>query len=117
MSRTCRREVKCTEGTPSCGSRSGPALQVGQIQRGTQSLSKPLGIVVCPEVHEEKVRRVIDHVAVQCGHLDAMLSQRLQNWIDLTAEQYEVTGDRGLPAPGGLEIDRRRSTHRGWHGH
>jgi hypothetical protein len=44
-------------------------------------------------LHEEKVRRIIDHVAVQRGHLDAVAAHRFQHWIDLLAEKNEITGD------------------------
>ena len=44
--------------------RSGPALQVGQIEGAAQPAREPLRIVIRPEVHEEEVWRVIDHVAM-----------------------------------------------------
>jgi hypothetical protein len=45
-------------------------------------------------------------VAVQCGHLDAIVTQRFEDRIDLLSSQHKITGDRCLAAPGRLEVDR-----------
>src|SRR5262249_29734891 len=51
-------------------------------------------------------------MTVKSRHLDAIGSQRLDDWIDLVASQHKVAGDRGLSAAGGLKAKRRRHTQR-----
>src|SRR4051794_30083532 len=53
------------------------ALDVRQVERRSQALCELLGVVVRPKVHEVEVGRVVDHVAVQRGHFDAVVAQRL----------------------------------------
>ena len=72
------------------GHGSGPALQVGEVECGAQPLREFLRVVIGPEVHEEEVRRVVDHVAVQRRHFDAVLAQRLEHRVDFAPEQHEV---------------------------
>jgi hypothetical protein len=64
-----------------------------------------------PEVHEEKSRLLIQHVAMQRGHLDAVRAQRQNDRVDLVARQHEVARDGRLPAPGRLEVDTDRNAH------
>lgn len=64
---------------------SGAVLHVGAIERRPQSLGKLLCIIIGPEVHEEKVRRIIDHVTVQRGYLDTVIAHRLKHRIDFLA--------------------------------
>jgi hypothetical protein len=64
------------------------------------------GIVIGPEMHEEQVRRILNHVAVQRGDLNAAVSQAFQDRIDLRTQQYEVAGDGGLPGARGLKVNR-----------
>ena len=40
-------------------------------QRRFQPLSELHGIVVRPEMHEEEARLLVEHMAVERGHLDA----------------------------------------------
>src|SRR5262245_62477219 len=82
------------------------------VERGAQSLRKLYGVVVRPEVQEEQPRLLVEHVAVNCRHLDAIRSQRLDHRIDLVSRQYEISGDGGLSAAGGLEVDGRRQSER-----
>ena len=53
--------------------------QVDFVQRRSQSLGELLRILVRPEVHEEEARLLLQHVAVQCGDLDAVIAQRFQH--------------------------------------
>jgi hypothetical protein len=48
-------------------------LHIHQIQCGTQALGELLRIIVRPEVHEEEMRGVVDHMTVERGHFDPML--------------------------------------------
>src|SRR6185312_7350570 len=92
-------------------------LHIHQVQRGTHTLRELLSIIVGPEVHEEEVRIVLDHVTVERGHFDTMLTQGPQNRIDLTADHYEIAGDGCLATAGRLEIDGCSSSHGRRHGH
>src|SRR5215469_832719 len=51
-------------------------------------------------------------MTVKSRHLDAIGSQRLDDWIDLVASQHKVAGDRGLSAAGWLKAKPRRYTQR-----
>src|SRR6185437_2355987 len=82
------------------------SLRVGLFQCRMQSFREFLRVVIRPEVHEEEVRRVIDHVAVKRSHFDAVLAQRFEHRVDLACEQHEVAGDGGLATASGLEVHR-----------
>ena len=58
----------------STGAPSRTSLHVREIERSSQPLCELLRIVVRPEVHEEQVRRIVDHVTVKRGHFDSMLA-------------------------------------------
>src|SRR5215471_15907806 len=75
------------------------------VDCGAQSLGELYGVVIGPEVHEEQPRLLVEHVAVDRRHLDAIRAQRVDHWIDLVCGQHEVAGDGGLAAAGGLEAD------------
>ena len=81
-------------------------LDVDLVESSAQALGELLRVIIGPEVHEEKARLLIQHVAVQCGHLDAIVTQRFEDRIDLLSSQHKITGDRCLAAPGRLEVDR-----------
>src|SRR6266849_2538857 len=98
---------------PAAESRS--TFYVRKIERGTQAVRQFGGIVVGPEMHEVQVWGVVDHVAVQRRHLNPVLPQRFQHWIDLTAEQDEIPGNRGLAAASGLEVNGDRRAHGSWY--
>src|SRR5690348_7644677 len=82
------------------------------VERRAQASRQLHGIVVGPEVAEEQSRLLIEHMAMDCRHLDAVAAQRLDYRIDLFAGQNEVAGYRRLAATGGLEIDGLRDPHR-----
>src|ERR1700732_1411611 len=58
--------------------------QCHSIERGLQSGGEFDHVIVCPEVHEEQNRLVIEHVIVQGGDLDAIVVQNTQHRIDFT---------------------------------
>src|SRR5690348_7195196 len=55
----------------------------GLVERGADTLGELHGVVVRPEMHEVQARLLVQHVAVQGRHLDAVLPQRLDHRIDL----------------------------------
>ncbi len=59
-------------------------------------------VIIGPEMHEEQSRLLIQHVAVQSGHLDSVVSQCLQHRIDLLGQKHEVAGDGSPPVAGWL---------------
>src|SRR5437764_12799913 len=63
-------------------------------------------VVVRPEMHEEKSRRLLQHVAVDGRHLDTIGAQGAEHRIHLAANEYKVTSDGGLAPACRLEIDR-----------
>src|SRR5262249_27714511 len=77
------------------------------VEGGAQSLGKLYGVVIGPEVHEEQPRLLVEHVAVDRRHLDAVRPQRLDHWVHLFCGQHEIASDGGLAAAGRLEADRR----------
>jgi len=76
------------------------------VGRGFESARQLDGIVVCPEMHEEQARLVIQHVIVDCRHLDAVLPNGAKHRIDHRSDQYEVAGDRRLAVAGRRDVDR-----------
>src|SRR3954452_3714929 len=89
--------------------RPGSALCSGRlVERGTQARGELDRVVVRPEMHEDEPRLLVEHVAVDRRHLDAIGAQLLDHRIDLLASEHEVAGDRRLAAAGRLEIDRGR---------
>ncbi len=84
----------------------------GFVKRGAQSPRELQGIVIGPEMQEEQPRLFVQHVAVDRGHLDAVRPQRPDHGIDLLAGKYEIAGNGGFAAAGGLEADRSRHAHR-----
>src|SRR5262249_46471066 len=94
----------CGPALKSLGRRS--ALRARRlVEGGAQSLGKLHGVVIGPEVHEEQPRLLVEHVAMDRRHLDAIRPQRLDHRIHLVRRQHEVAGDSGLAAAGGLEVD------------
>src|SRR4029453_1722193 len=88
------RQVRRRRLTPPCGrwigrwiaaaiqrrSRAGrpsSALRArGLVEGGAQALAGLPPIVIGPEVHEDQPRLLVEHVAVDRGHLDAVFPQR-----------------------------------------
>src|SRR5947209_15832691 len=63
------------------------------------------------------MRRLYQHVAVQGRHFDAVISQRLDHWVDLTGEQHEVAGNRCFASACRLKVNGLRNSHRRWNLH
>src|SRR6516225_2191932 len=82
----------------------------GLVERSAQPPSELDGIVVRPEVHEEKTGLLVQHVAVNRRDLDAIRPQCLDHRVDLIGGEHEVAGDRSLAATGWLEPDCRCDT-------
>src|SRR5258706_8500495 len=77
------------------------------VERGAQSLGKLQGIVIGPEMKEEQPRLLIQHVAMDRGHLDAVRPQSLDHRVHFVTRNHEIAGNSGLTATGRLEIDGR----------
>jgi hypothetical protein len=92
-------------------------LCVRRVQSGAQSLSKGYRVIVCPKVHEIKMRLVREHVIVHCLDLDSMRPQCADHWVDFASKQDKVAGYRSLTSARRLEVDSSRSTHRRWNLH
>src|SRR6266481_2361459 len=74
------------------------------VQCGAQSLGKLQCIVVGPEMQEEESRLLVQHVAVDRSHVDAVRPQRLDHGIHFVIGENEVTGNRALPPPVGWKL-------------
>ena len=62
-------------------------------QSAAQSASELQGIIICPKVHEEQMRRIVKHVTVQGGHSDPVRAQSGDDRIDLGGQQNKVAGN------------------------
>src|SRR5882757_1003485 len=51
------------------------------VERGAQSPGKLQCVVIGPEMKEEQPRLLVQHVAVDCGHVDAVRPQCLDDGI------------------------------------
>src|SRR5262249_9703916 len=87
------------------------SLHVYLVERRPQASRQLLGIIVGPEVHEEEMRRIGQHVAVKRGHFDAVISQRFDHRIDLAGDENEVAGDGSLSSTSRLKVDCLSGTH------
>src|SRR3954466_5170329 len=67
-------------------------LARGLVECGAQSPRKLQGVVIGPEMHEEQPRLLVQHMAVQRGHLDAIGSQRLDHGIHFVIGKNEIAG-------------------------
>src|SRR5437899_7795564 len=85
---------------------------VGLVECCTKPLRQLYGIIVGPEVHEKQPWLLVQHVTVQCGGLNPIFSQRLDDGIYLFADQNEVSGDCSLAIAGWLKVQRGRESHR-----
>src|SRR5947209_6324217 len=85
----------------------------GLVERSAQPPGELDGIVVRPEVHEEKPGLLVQHVAVNRRDLDAVRTQGLDDRVDLVGGEHEIAGDRSLAAAGWLEADPGRQAQRG----
>src|SRR5437660_7771026 len=86
-------------------------LDVHLVQRGTEPVRQLARVVVRPEMHEEEVRAIGQHVAVKGRDGDAVVAQGPDYGVHLIPDHDEVPGDRRLAPTGRLEVDRRRQAH------
>src|SRR3984893_13286272 len=87
----------------------GSALRASSlVERGAQSACKLQRVVIGPEVHEEKPRLLVEHVAMKRRHLDAVRTQSLDDRGHFFAGQHEIARYRSLAAADRLEADRWR---------
>jgi hypothetical protein len=107
-----RRRARSIHSSP----RPSSSREIDLVERGPQSCRQFCQFIVCPEVHEEQARLVIEHVIVQGRNLDAIVAQNTQHRIDFIGGQDEIPGDRGLAAARRLEVDRFGRAHGVWHG-
>src|ERR1700737_185546 len=91
----------------------GSALRASSlVERGAQSACKLQRVIIGPEVHEEKPRLLVEHVAMKRRHLDAVRTQSLDDRVHFFAGQHEIAGYRSLAAAGRLEAYRGRNAKR-----
>jgi hypothetical protein len=62
-----------------------------------QTYSQLDRIVVGPEMDKKETGLFVEHVAVNGGHLNAVVMQGADQRIHFVGDYDEVTGDRGLP--------------------
>lgn len=70
------------------------------IERCAEALRERDRVAIRPEMHEEKARLLVEHVAVQRCDFDAVFTKRTNHGIDLGATKHKITGDRCLTAVG-----------------
>src|ERR1700736_1761142 len=75
----------------------------GLVESSAQPAGKLQRVVIGPEMHEEQPRLLVEHVAVERRHLDAVRAQGLNNGIHFLPGQHEIAGDRGLAGTGRLK--------------
>src|ERR1700677_2451171 len=90
---------------------------MNSIQPGAKPLGQFHGVVVGPEMNEERARLVVEHVVVNRGDLDAIVLQRLDERIDLARERHEVASNGRLAVARRLKIDGDRRAHRAGNRH
>src|SRR5882762_1774877 len=86
--------------------------QVSLIERGANAARQLQCIIIGPKVHEEKPRRLNEHVAVHRRHLDAIVAQCANDRVDLAGDQNKISSNSRFTSTRRLEIDSMRNTHR-----
>src|SRR6266581_725804 len=84
----------------------------GLVERGAQSLGELQGVINRPEMQEEQSRLLVQHVAVDRRHVDAVRSQLLDHRVHFVAGKNKISSDGGLAAIGRLKTDGVR--HAQW---
>src|ERR1041384_7186316 len=87
-------------------------FRVCLIQCGAQALCQFRDVVIGPEVHEKQARLLLQHVTVESGYLNSILSQRFDYGIDLTPQEHKIPRDRCFAILRGLKIQSGSQSHR-----
>src|SRR5690348_18040145 len=74
------------------------SLHVHLVEPGPEPASQGDGVAGPPEMHEEEVRALLQHMAVESGDLDAVRPERTQHRGDLSSDHHEVSGDGRVPS-------------------
>src|SRR6266446_7003849 len=61
---------------------------------------------------EEQPWLLVQHVAVDCRHVDAIRPQSRDHRVHFIARKHEIASNCSLAAAGRLEVDRRGYAHR-----
>jgi hypothetical protein len=78
------------------------------VESGAEAFGELQGVVIGPEVKKDQARLLGQHMAMNRSHLDPVLAQRLDDRVDLFANQDEVTGNGRFATTGRLEADGSR---------
>ena len=87
---------------------SGQLLAIAVFSSAARMPGKLDGVVIGPEVNEDHPGLLVEHVAVNCCHLDPVLPQDADHRIDLISGHQEVACNRRLAAAGRLKVDSVR---------
>ena len=68
-------------------------------------------------MHEEEPRLLLKHMAVDGNHLDAVLPERGDHWVQLFSRNHEITGNCSFATASRLKADCCARTHGGWGWH
>src|ERR1700716_375149 len=80
-------------------------LDCGFIERRTNAAREFLRIVIGPEMNEEHPGLLVEHMAVDCRHLDVAGAKRADQRSDLVTRHQEIACDRRFAISSGLKID------------
>ena len=67
-----------------------PGAGVRPVESLPESRGKPVLVACRPEVEEEQPRLLVDHVVVDGGHVNAVVLQGTDHWIDFVAGKDKV---------------------------
>src|SRR5579859_404484 len=74
-------------------------------------------VIIGPKVHKEQPWLLGQHVTVECCHLDSIVREGLDDFVDLTAQEHKISRDGCFSSACGLKIDGGGHAHRGRHRH
>src|SRR5262249_22677163 len=98
-----RRECKDTPVATYSSLRCLRLFAVGHVEGCLEAARESNRVVVRPEMHVEQTRAISKRVVVDGRHLDAVLAQRLRDWIDFARDEDEVTRNGRFAIAGRLE--------------
>src|SRR5437762_13662739 len=72
---------------PAAVSRFLAFLGINLVESGAQTLRQLLRVVICPEMHEKEPRLLVEHMAMQCRHLDPVPKELLEHRIHFLCDK------------------------------
>src|ERR1700730_4202349 len=71
-------------------------LDINLVESGAQTLRQLLRVIIRPEMHEKEPRLLVEHVAMQCSHLDTVPKKFLEHRVHFLCDKHEIASNGGF---------------------